>query len=272
MSTRTFLGPSLPALMTEVRETVGPDAMIVHVRPIRLTGGGSGYEVAAADNAPPTDPPGRRRTEFTPVLPHDAAGPYRLAVVGPTGAGKTTVLAKLLLHPRVFPGARIAVLGCDTERAGADARLRTYAAIGNCPMAAVYTRTDLDAALRRFRRVDVLLIDMPGHGYGPNTPEPEPLQWRQYLLPDEVHLVLPAGLQVERLRRMMLRHRAARGTHVLVTKLDEAPEDHAPFHAALALGLPMRWVTDGPGVPDALRPATGWASPPHEPPREEDVS
>jgi flagellar biosynthesis protein FlhF len=67
--------------------------------------------------------------------------------------------------------------------------------------------------------------------------------------------VLPAGLQGDLVRRTVPLYRRYGATHLLVTKLDECPEDWTPFDVAAEERLPMRWITDGQEVPRDLRAA-----------------
>jgi flagellar biosynthesis GTPase FlhF len=75
------------------------------------------------------------------------------------------------------------------------------------------------------------------------------------LAPHEVHLVLPAGMHPARLRQLMAHHRADGVTHLLASKMDEFPDDWSVFELAAERQLPMRWLTDGQGIPGDLRPA-----------------
>ena len=75
------------------------------------------------------------------------------------------------------------------------------------------------------------------------------------MVPHEVHLVLPAGLQQEQIRRAITAYRAQGATHLLASKLDEAPDDWSLFDAAAEARMPMRWMSDGQDVPRDLRAA-----------------
>jgi flagellar biosynthesis protein FlhF len=182
-------------------------------------------------------------------------GPAVVALVGPTGAGKTTTLAKLARHPRVFDGLPVGLLCLDTYRVGALEQLRIYAEIARVPLEAVYEAADLERAQRRLRHCEVVLVDTAGRGPTARRDMDATASQLKLLCPAEVHLTLPAGLQPRLARRVLDDHRIYGVTHLLATKLDEFPDDDSVFALAAEAGLPMRWWTDGQEVPMDLQPA-----------------
>jgi flagellar biosynthesis protein FlhF len=184
--------------------------------------------------------------------------PYRIALVGPTGAGKTTTAAKLAVRRGMFGAARPGLLTLDTYRVGGMEQLATYAELADVPFEVVYDAAEIDAAMKRLATCDVIIIDTPGR-----SPAASELtdRWRTLLdalQPNEVHLVLPASIRADlaidvgRAYASSRQHRGA--THVLVSKLDEVPRESGVTDVALSLGLPTRWVTDGQDVPADLKP------------------
>ncbi len=182
-------------------------------------------------------------------------GPLVIALVGPTGAGKTTTIAKLATSAEVFRNSRVGLLGLDTYRVGAVEQLKTYAEIGRMPMEVVYVEDELPGALKRLAACDVVLVDVPGRGPRQRRDTEVVREWLGRIGPSEVHLTLPVGLQPALTRRIAEEFRSLRVTHLLATKLDECPDDWTVFDLATELGLPMRWVTDGQEVPRDLRSA-----------------
>ncbi len=270
MSFETFTGDSVPALMTLARETMGPETRIVEVRR-----NGGRFELVATDEtqAPPTRIARAEPdfTEFGSVLAEKIMAepaeelvqpvgrarrrPRIIALVGPTGAGKTTTLAKLSAHPLAFGRHNVGFLGFDTYRIGAVEQLETYGELASSPVEVVYTIRELDRAVNRLADRDVILVDTPGRG--PRNAEDIAAirDWLEYLTPDEVHLTLPAGRMPIVTRRTIETFRPLGITHVLATKIDECPDDLRLFDVAVEAGLPVRWLTDGQEVPSDLRPA-----------------
>jgi flagellar biosynthesis protein FlhF len=268
MPRETFIGPEVPALLVRARTQLGADATILSLRRVSEPGH-AGFELVAADPETaalePRETP-RRALEQLPLRPpalalaqsRHGAGPTLVALVGPTGAGKTTTIAKLLNHPDVFGGSVAGLLCLDTYRVGAVEQSRLYAELSGVPLEVVHETDRIPAALRRLRDCEVVLVDTPGRGPRARQDADETRTRLRALAPAEVHLTLPAGLQAGVARRVVEDYRSFGVTHLLATKLDEAPGDRTLFELAVAAGLPMRWVTDGQEVPADLHgaPAT----------------
>jgi flagellar biosynthesis protein FlhF len=258
----TFTGADLPALFAQARSSLGAEAVVLAVRRR-----GTLFELEAATGgvaAPPRSRTGVPRaaagraaqSAMRPVWPAPVVpGPAIIALVGPTGAGKTTTIAKLANHPAVFGGLAVGLLSLDTSRIGAVEQSRVYAELSGLPLEVVYEAAELRGALRRLADRDVVLVDTPGRS--PRRREDLSALAAQLgvLSPVETHLALPAGLQAAHAREMLAAHRGLGVTHLLATKLDECPGDRVLFELAVEQDLPMRWVADGQEVPRDLEHA-----------------
>jgi flagellar biosynthesis protein FlhF len=257
MRLETFKGRDLSTVCAEARKAIGDDALIVHSRASR-EGGRTWIEVTAAD---PRDVSSFMRLltpESLPTFPplgsrRGGVRPFTLALVGPTGAGKTTTAAKLAIHPDAFGSQRVGFITLDTYRAGALEQLQSYSDAAEIPLEVVYDAREVDGALKRLASCEVIIVDTPGRG-----PRNDSTAWRtilRALRPDETHLVVPATMRADLLNRVRNEYGAATVTHALLTKLDEVPSDTAVAEIAARLSLPARWVTDGQEVPTDLSSA-----------------
>jgi flagellar biosynthesis protein FlhF len=248
MVLETFRGLDLAGAMASVRAHLGDDALILRTR-TRHEAGGSMVEVVAT--SPHALESFRARLERAPTRIARAGGaprPEIIALVGPTGAGKTTTSIKLALHASAFGSQSVGLITLDTYRVGALEQLQTYAEIAGLPVEVIYQAGEVEGALERLKDVDVILVDTPGRS--PNSGEAP--GWRTLLRrigPDEVHLVLPAGLRTE-VALWTRDHFAPCGpTHLLLSKLDEVPGEEGVAELANEIGLPARWVATGQEVP-----------------------
>jgi flagellar biosynthesis protein FlhF len=233
--------------------------MIVRTRVVRDGAGASQVEIVAAT----ADAIARFRSRFAPPAPtlpqahggRGRSGPFVIALVGPTGAGKTTTAAKLAVHPDAFGGRRVGLLTLDTYRVGALEQITTYADVARLPLEVVYDAREATGALGRLLDCDVVIVDTPGRGPRDRAAAGE---WRALLAaiaPDEVHLVLPAALRADVAAATRDAFASCGTTHLLLAKLDEVPGERGVAELAAELALPGRWVTDGQDVPTDLRPA-----------------
>src|SRR5712691_8281980 len=179
----------------------------------------------------------------------------RIAFVGPTGAGKTTTLAKLAAKTQLEHGRRVGLITIDTYRIGAVPQLAAYADILAVPLEVAHTPEDLSHALARLGDRDVVFIDTVGRsplGDGVDGLVP----FLATAAADEVHLVLSATTRPHDSLR------AARGfarlapNRLVMTKVDET-DDHTGVAAiARGIGLPLTWLGVGQEVPDDIEEAT----------------
>ncbi len=251
-------GADISHVADRARRTLGDDVMILHTRMVR-EGGVSMVEVLAA----PSSVIDRVRAQLEPQpFPRNMraadGAPYRIALVGPTGAGKTTTAAKLAVRRGMFGAARPGLLTLDTYRVGGMEQLATYAELADVPFEVVFDARDIPAAMKRLSSCDVVIIDTPGRS--PASAELTE-RWRTLLdelAPDEVHLVMPAtvradlAMDIGRAYSATKTHRGA--THVLLSKVDEVPRESGIADLALSLDMPTRWVSDGQDVPADLKP------------------
>ncbi len=253
MPIKTFVGPTVSTLLRQAQVAVGADAVILHVRRLR-TREGERFEVTACDPGSAARGAGGRRGPIVPALEQfvpaqSAGGPLVIGVVGPTGVGKTTTIAKLAMHPRIFGSRRVALIGLDTYRIGAREQLRTYAQIARLPCAIVHGEEDLAEARQVAAPADVWLIDTPGRSPRHRFDRDHADRLLEALGPNEVHLALPAACPEHVARAVIAEPRSAKITHLLVTKSDETPDESGLFEIAVDARLPIRWVTDGQDVP-----------------------
>lgn len=258
MLLETFQGSDTRHVLDDARRALGDDVLIVRTR-MERRGGRTMVDVIAATPAH-LESLSRRLTPAEPSLPSDTggrgrSGPFVLALVGPTGSGKSTTLAKLAMNRKVFPAARVGLLTLDTFRVAALEQLQQYADIGGMSLEAVYDEREVGGALGRLDACDVILVDTPGRS--PRAGDAN-AQWQSMLAaiaPDETHLVLPATLRPDAIGAALRQFAPARPSHLVLSKLDEVADDDMLCDPIARTDLPLRWITTGQAVPDDIRPA-----------------
>jgi flagellar biosynthesis protein FlhF len=271
----TFSGTHVPTLLHQARTALGADATILSVRRDR-----EGFTVIASNEpatpvvAPTAPEPvtatfghvlaehlGEVTERTPPARRRITARPRLIALVGPTGAGKTTTIAKLATSTLGVGAMRVGLLGLDSYRIGAVEQLAAYADIAGLPLATATTEAELAPAVARLDDCDVILVDTPGRSPKQADDLATLRRWLLHLAPDEVHLVIPAGIMPQLVRQIVAQYASFGVTHLLATKLDECPADTRVFDIAAADGRPMRWCADGQEVPKDLQRADRWLDP-----------
>ncbi|HVX59883.1 MAG TPA: flagellar biosynthesis protein FlhF [Pirellulales bacterium] len=185
-----------------------------------------------------------------------APGRCRLAaLVGPTGVGKTTTIAKLAANFRLREKRRVGLITVDTYRIAAVEQLRTYAEIIDLPMQVVSTPGEMREAVDRMADLDLVLLDTAGR-----SPQDEiKLQELKAFLgeadADEVHLVLSSVSSASALTRTAQRFSGVGATSLILTKLDEAAGLGNLLPLLRSCKLPLSYLTHGQNVPDDIAPA-----------------
>jgi flagellar biosynthesis protein FlhF len=175
-----------------------------------------------------------------------------VALVGPTGVGKTTTLAKLAANFRLRERRRVGLVTVDTYRIAAVEQLRTYAEIIDLPMEVVSNPSDMRRALDRLGECDLVLLDTAGRSPRDEVRIQELKSILEEARADEVHLVLSAASGCGPMRLAAERFAPAGVTSLLLTKLDEAATLGPAFAWLQRSGHRLSYLTHGQNVPDDI--------------------
>lgn len=178
-----------------------------------------------------------------------------VALVGPTGVGKTTTIAKLAAISKLVDREDVALISADTYRIGAIEQLKTFAAIADIPMEVVYKPADIKPALRKFRDAGTIYLDTVGRSQKMKKDLAELAKFVDAAGPDEVHLVLSASTGASTMQDIVKNFKALRPNRLLFSKLDEAAHLGPVLTVLRTAGVPASYVTTGQGVPDDILPA-----------------
>ncbi|MCG9962593.1 MAG: flagellar biosynthesis protein FlhF [Shewanella sp.] len=180
-----------------------------------------------------------------------------VALVGPTGVGKTTSLAKLAARFAAHHGAdQVALITTDHYRIGAYEQLATYGKIMGCPVKQAHDLAELEQILYQFRNRKLVLIDTAGMGQ-------RDMRLYQQLdnltansrIPIRSYLVLSATGQRRVLQDAVNHFKRIPLSGVVLTKLDESVSLAGALSVLIQSGLPLSYVTDGQRVPEDMKVA-----------------
>jgi flagellar biosynthesis protein FlhF len=172
-------------------------------------------------------------------------------VVGPTGVGKTTTLAKIAAEATLKLHKKIAFITTDTYRIGAIEQLKTYATILNVPIEVCYTLEDFHKAINKFEEYDLVLIDTAGRNF---TDEKyiEGLKEIIDFSKTETLLVLSLTSKYEDMRKITTQFQAVGINRLVFTKMDETSSYGSMLNIMDEYNLGVAYMTNGQNVPDDI--------------------
>jgi flagellar biosynthesis protein FlhF len=179
-----------------------------------------------------------------------------MAVVGPTGAGKTTIIAKLAARWCMRHGvADLALVSTDNYRIGANDALTTYARVLGAPLHVANGGKDLARVLERLKSKKLILIDTAG--MGPRDARlAAQLAALQLGAPGaRVLLTLPAHGESQALDEVVRAYAPSKPVACILTKVDEAASLGSVISATLRHRLKIAYVCDGQKVPEDMHAA-----------------
>lgn len=172
-----------------------------------------------------------------------------LAVVGVTGAGKTTTIAKLAAQQAIEEDKATALISLDSDRVGGAADLAVYAKAMGIPLKTAGTRSAIQASLDEFRKFDLILVDTPG--FNPRRQDQiDDLKSRlEGIGAVETHLALPAMSKESDLFNTLRCLDNLDIQQLIFTKLDESCTYGNLINVWLRHPLPLSFLTHGRDVP-----------------------
>lgn len=180
--------------------------------------------------------------------------PLTIALVGPTGVGKTTTLAKLAATFKLRHKKKVGLITSDTYRIAAVDQLRTYANIIGWPLQVALTPAEMRQAVHHLSHCDVILVDTAGRSQNDVLRIDELRKFLEAAAAHEVHLVLSSTAS----EKVLLREAEAFshvGVHkIVLTKLDEAVSFGMLVNVIQKIGKELSFITTGQEVPDHIEP------------------
>jgi hypothetical protein len=253
------------ALSGETLAADGPDGVDADLEPVYLepvdTGAGDWFARAPGSLARSFLARGARArsllsalAECFPGTPDDAqpgGAPRTVVLLGPAGSGRTSLAVKLAAEATALRGGRALLVDCGPARPGGRGPLETYAAIIGADFAAAGTPAEFREACAAAAPGQWVFADAAPVHPG-RDPSPEMREWSEAWesgeLPGERHLVLPAYLAEAQWPVQIGRFARFRPEALALTRLDECPSLALAVAASASCGLPLSWLSGGPGV------------------------
>jgi len=177
-----------------------------------------------------------------------------VVVVGPTGAGKTTTIAKLCAYYKLMEAKKVALMTIDSYRIGAEAHLKTYADILDVPFYSVYNEKEIRSQLDKLMEFELIFVDTTGRS--PNDKKGM-LVMEKHLsgIPaeeKEVYLVLSATTKTADLYLAYEKYSIFEPARLIFSKIDETLSLGNLFNLKMQTNIPAAYFTNGQRVPEDI--------------------
>jgi len=177
----------------------------------------------------------------------------KVVLVGPTGVGKTTTIAKLAGRLALIDKKKVGLITIDTYRIGAVDQLRTYAEIMNIPFKVVITLKEMESAVEELKDCDIVLIDTTGRS-SKNTMQISELRaFIHKITPDNIMLVISGTTKNRDIDIILAGYRELNYEKLIITKLDETTAYGSIYNISKKSGKPIAYITTGQNVPDDIK-------------------
>jgi flagellar biosynthesis protein FlhF len=178
-----------------------------------------------------------------------------VALVGPTGVGKTTTISKLAANYTIIDKKKVALLTVDTYRIAAVEQLKTVGEIIGVPVEVVFTPRNLRNAIQSNADKELIFIDTAGRSHKNSIQMSEIKAFLEAASPDDIFLVLSACTKYKDMLDIIEKYESLNIKKIIFTKLDETTTYGAILNVVDKSKKYLSYFTTGQSVPDDIETA-----------------
>jgi|YelNatPaOPRAMG01_1025707.scaffolds.fasta_scaffold00063_46 flagellar biosynthesis protein FlhF len=178
--------------------------------------------------------------------------PKTVALVGPTGVGKTTCIAKLAVISKILHNLDVGLISIDTYRLGALDQLRIFSEISNIDMLVAYEPSDIQGLMNSFKKKDIVFIDTAGRSQRNLEQLKSAKEFLTAAHVDETFLVLSSTGTTKNLFDVAEKFKIYDYNSVIFTKIDEAASLGNILNVVTDFDVPISFFTNGQVIPDDI--------------------
>jgi flagellar biosynthesis protein FlhF len=175
-----------------------------------------------------------------------------IALVGPTGVGKTTTIAKLALIAEIIHKLDVGLISIDTYRLGAIDQLKSFADVSHTDFLVAYEPDEMPALMKKFAKKDIVFIDTVGRNHKNDSQLKTNLDFLESVKIDETFLVLSATSSTRNLIEIAKKFKMFNYSAFVMSKIDEAVVHGNIINLSAKTGSPIAFLTNGQTIPDDI--------------------
>ena len=175
-----------------------------------------------------------------------------IALVGPTGVGKTTTIAKLALIAKIIHKLDVGLISIDTYRLGAIDQLKSFADVSHTDFLVAYEPEEMPALMKKFAKKDIVFIDTVGRNHKNDAQLKSNLDFLSTVKIDETFLVLSAASSTRNLVEIAKKFKMFNYSSFIISKIDEAVVHGNIINLSTKTGSPIAFLTNGQTIPDDI--------------------
>lgn len=175
-----------------------------------------------------------------------------IALVGPTGVGKTTTIAKLALIAKIIHKLDVGLISIDTYRLGAIDQLKSFADVSQTDFLVAYEPKDMQTIIKKFAKKDIVFIDTVGRNHKNENQLKSNLDFLNSIKVDESFLVVSATSSTRNLIDISKKFKIFNYSSFIFSKIDEAVVHGNIINLLTKTGIPISFLTNGQTIPDDI--------------------
>ncbi|MDP3830921.1 MAG: hypothetical protein Q8Q47_06600, partial [Ignavibacteriaceae bacterium] len=175
-----------------------------------------------------------------------------VVLIGPTGVGKTTSIAKLALIAKIIHNLDVGLISVDTYRLGALDQLRIFSEVSHIDMLAAYEPHEMPELMKKFSKKDIVFIDTAGRSPQNVNQLKKNLEFVKNISVDETMLVLSATSSTRNLIDTAGKFKMFNYGSYIFSKIDESVAHGNILNLVSSTGIPVVFLTNGQVIPDDI--------------------
>ena len=183
---------------------------------------------------------------------NENSGQKVISIVGPTGVGKTTCIAKLAVISKILHNLNIGLISIDTYRLGALDQLKIFSEISNIDFLVAYEPKDIPKFMKKFKDKDIVFIDTVGRSQNNTKLLLSINQFLKTVKIDETYLVLNSTSDYKIMLDVAKKFKVLNYNGIIFSKLDEAVSFGNLFNLVEEVKTPIKYLTNGQVIPDDI--------------------